>query len=150
MARLQLGLAAAIAALCCAPALAQDQQINIGVIFDFTGPFAAGGSEAAALGTQIAIDMINEQGGVEGHMINPIVADAQSKAEVAIAEAEHGMVEVGRTAGEIFGIGGTLEEGECAAGTKLDPVGGIQGHVGLSERIIFALFSSLRQVPRSG
>ena len=88
MARLQLGLAAAIAALFCAPGLAQDQQINIGVIFDFTGPFAAGGSEAAALGTQIAIDMINEQGGVEGHMINPIVADAQSKAEVAIAEAE--------------------------------------------------------------
>lgn len=88
MARLQLGLAAAIAALCCAPALAQDQEINIGVIFDFTGPFAAGGSEAAALGTQIAIDMINEQGGVEGHKINPIVADAQSKAEVAIAEAE--------------------------------------------------------------
>ena len=88
MARLQLGLAAAIAALCCAPALAQDQEIKIGVIYDFTGPFAAGGSEAAAIGTQIAIDMINEQGGVEGYKITPIVADAQSKAEVAISEAE--------------------------------------------------------------
>ncbi len=69
-------------------ALAQDKQIKIGVIYDFTGPFAAGGSEAAAIGTQKAIDMVNEQGGVEGHKIMPVVADAQSKAEVAIAEAE--------------------------------------------------------------
>ena len=82
------GLAMAAAVLLGGHALAQDQEIKIGVIFDFTGPFAAGGSEAAAIGTQIAIDMINEQGGVEGYKITPIVADAQSKAEVAIAEAE--------------------------------------------------------------
>lgn len=60
--------------------------IKIGVIYDFTGPFAAGGSQAAAVGTQIAIDMINEKGGVEGHKIVAITADAQSKAEVAINE----------------------------------------------------------------
>ena len=52
-------------------AMAQDQAIKIGVIYDFTGPFAAGGSEAAAIGTQIAIDMVNEQGGVEGYKITP-------------------------------------------------------------------------------
>jgi branched-chain amino acid transport system substrate-binding protein len=69
-------------------AVAQDKEITIGVIYDFTGPFAAGGSEASAIGTQIAIDMVNEQGGVEGYKITPIVADAQSKAEVAISEAE--------------------------------------------------------------
>jgi branched-chain amino acid transport system substrate-binding protein len=69
-------------------AVAQDKEIDIGVIYDFTGPFAAGGSEAAAIGTQIAIDMVNEQGGVESYKIVPIVADAQSKAEVAISEAE--------------------------------------------------------------
>jgi branched-chain amino acid transport system substrate-binding protein len=70
------------------PAAAQEEPIRIGVIYDFTGPFAAGGSEAAAVGTQIAIDMINEEGGVEGHQIEAITADAQSKAEVAISEAE--------------------------------------------------------------
>jgi branched-chain amino acid transport system substrate-binding protein len=58
------------------------------VLYDYTGPFAAGGSEAAAIGTKAAIDIINEQGGVEGYTINPVYADAQSKAEVAIAEAE--------------------------------------------------------------
>jgi len=60
--------------------------VRIGVIYDFTGPFAAGGSQAAAIGNQIAVDMINEKGGVEGHKIVTIVADAQSKAEVAINE----------------------------------------------------------------
>jgi branched-chain amino acid transport system substrate-binding protein len=71
------------------PLAAQAQkQINIGIIFDFSGPFAAGGSEAAAIGTKHAIQIINEKGGVEGYKINPIFADAQSKAEVAINEAE--------------------------------------------------------------
>ena len=69
------------------PAPAQAKEVKIGVIFDYTGPFAAGGSQAAAIGTKIAIDMINERGGVEGYMIKAIYADAQSKAEVAINEA---------------------------------------------------------------
>ncbi len=64
------------------------KEIKIGVIFDYTGPFAAGGSEPAAIGTKIAIEMINERGGVEGYMIKAFHADAQSKAEVAINEAE--------------------------------------------------------------
>ena len=63
------------------------KEIKIGVIYDYTGPLAAGGSKAAAIGTKIAIDMINEKGGVEGYKIKPIYADAQSKAEVAINEA---------------------------------------------------------------
>src|SRR5512145_1762385 len=68
-------------------ALAQRKEVKIGVIFDYTGPFAAGGSQAAGVGTKIAIDMINERGGVEGYKINATYADAQSKAEVAINEA---------------------------------------------------------------
>ncbi|MBU0725346.1 MAG: ABC transporter substrate-binding protein [Alphaproteobacteria bacterium] len=60
--------------------------IKIGVIFDYTGPFAAGGSQAAAIGTKSAIDIINERGGVEGHKIIATYADAQSKSEVAINE----------------------------------------------------------------
>jgi branched-chain amino acid transport system substrate-binding protein len=86
--RLRAATALAAVALLSSQAMAQDKEVKIGVIYDFTGPFAAGGSEAAAIGTQIAIDMVNEQGGVEGYQIVPTVADAQSKAEVAISEAE--------------------------------------------------------------
>jgi branched-chain amino acid transport system substrate-binding protein len=62
--------------------------VKIGIIYDYTGAFAAGGSKAAAIGTKIAIDMINEKGGVEGNKIIAIEADAQSKTDVAINEAE--------------------------------------------------------------
>jgi branched-chain amino acid transport system substrate-binding protein len=62
--------------------------IRIGVIYDHTGAFAAGGSKAAAIGNKIAFDIINEKGGVEGHKIIAIEADAQSKTDVAINEAE--------------------------------------------------------------
>jgi branched-chain amino acid transport system substrate-binding protein len=83
-----LGAVLAVATLVAAgPALAQRKELKIGVIFDYTGPFAAGGSQAAGVGTKIAIDMVNERGSVEGYKINAIYADAQSKAEVAINEA---------------------------------------------------------------
>ena len=68
-------------------AAAQQKEVKIGVIYDYTGPFAAGGSLANAAGTKIAIDMINERGGVDGYKIVPIYVDAQSKVEVAISEA---------------------------------------------------------------
>ncbi len=64
------------------------KEIRIGLIFDQTGPFAGGGSVAAQLGSKYAIELINERGGVEGYKIVPIFADAQSKTEVAINEAE--------------------------------------------------------------
>ncbi|HEV8095054.1 MAG TPA: ABC transporter substrate-binding protein, partial [Burkholderiales bacterium] len=82
----RLVLAAALAAFAHV-AGAQQKEIKVGIIYDYTGAFAAGGSEAAGLGTKIAIDMLNERGGVEGYKINPIYADAQSKTEVAINEA---------------------------------------------------------------
>ncbi len=69
-------------------AFAQQKEIKIGVIYDQTGAFAAGGSKAAAIGTQIAIDIMNEKGGVEGYKLVPFNADAQSKTDVAINEAE--------------------------------------------------------------
>src|SRR5688500_5661970 len=78
---------AAWAALVAGGAAAQGKEVKIGVIYDYSGPFAAGGSQAAAVGTKIAIDMVNEKGGVSGYRIRPIYADAQSKAEVAINEA---------------------------------------------------------------
>ena len=64
------------------------EDIKIGVMYDYTGPFAGGGSKAAAIGNKIAIDMINEKGGVEGHKIVGIYTDAQSKTDVAINETE--------------------------------------------------------------
>lgn len=87
---IQAGLAAlAVLAFCCsAPAFSQAKEFKIGVVYDRTGPLAAGGSEAGDIGNRIAIDMINERGGVEGYKIVPIYVDAQSKAEVAISETE--------------------------------------------------------------
>jgi branched-chain amino acid transport system substrate-binding protein len=64
------------------------QDIKIGTIYDQTGPFAGGGSKPAAIGNKIAIDMINEKGGVAGRKIVAVEADAQSKVDVAINEAE--------------------------------------------------------------
>ena len=69
------------------PTPLEAKEVKIGVIYDYTGPFAAGGSQAAAIATKIAIDMINERGGVEGYKIKAFYADAQSKSEVAINEA---------------------------------------------------------------
>jgi len=81
------GVASAALAIFAATSTAS-ADIKIGTIYDQTGPFAAGGSKAASIGNKIAIDMINEKGGVEGHKIVAFEADAQSKTDVAINEAE--------------------------------------------------------------
>jgi branched-chain amino acid transport system substrate-binding protein len=82
------GLAGGLAAASFLFAGDASADIKIGVIYDQTGAFAAGGSKAAAIGNKIAIDLVNEKGGVEGHKIIAIDADAQSKTDVAINEAE--------------------------------------------------------------
>ena len=82
---LGLGLATAVG-LSLAPQ-AEAKEIKIGVIYDYTGPLAAGGSSLHALGAKIMIDYFNSKGGVEGYKINAIYADAQSKPEIAINEA---------------------------------------------------------------
>src|SRR5262249_25543747 len=52
-------------------------------------PFAAGGSVACSVGAQIAIDLVNERGGVAGkYKVGPINADCQSKGDGAINEGE--------------------------------------------------------------
>jgi len=80
-------LAAAGVAVAFSGAAAQD--IRVGVLYDLSGPLAAAGSIASSVGANIAIEMVNEKGGVLGkHKIVPIAADAQSKADVAINEAE--------------------------------------------------------------
>ncbi|MFO1198578.1 MAG: ABC transporter substrate-binding protein [Burkholderiaceae bacterium] len=81
-------IAALVLGLAAGGAFAQVKEIKIGVVYDLTGPLAAGGSNASYLGTKYAIDIINERGGVEGYKIKPVYVDAQSKADVAINETE--------------------------------------------------------------
>src|SRR3989441_3890418 len=89
--RMLLGLAGA-AALIVGPASrvdAQEQTIKIGVLYDHTGPFSAAGSLNCWRGAKMMIDYVNERGGVLGkYKIVQIDGDSQSKAEVAINEAE--------------------------------------------------------------
>jgi len=66
---------------------AQGKKLKIGVIYDYTGPLAGGGSDLHALGAKIMIDHFAKKGGVEGYQIEAIYADAQSKPEIAINEA---------------------------------------------------------------
>src|SRR5229473_1538858 len=69
-------------------ARAEAETLRIGMIYDLTGPFAAGGSVACSIGTQIAIDLVNEKGGIGGkYKVAPVTADSQSKPDVAINEA---------------------------------------------------------------
>ena len=44
---------------------AQGKKLKIGVVYDYTGPFAGGGSELHALGAKIMIDYFIKKGGVE-------------------------------------------------------------------------------------
>src|ERR1044071_5608039 len=64
-----------------------EKKLKIGVIYDYTGPLAGGGSDLHALGAKIMIDYFAKKGGVEGYQIEAIYADAQSKPDVAINEA---------------------------------------------------------------
>ncbi len=66
---------------------AEAKKLKIGVVFDYTGPLAGGGSDLHALGAKIMIDYFAKKGGVEGYQIEAVYADAQSKPEVAINEA---------------------------------------------------------------
>jgi branched-chain amino acid transport system substrate-binding protein len=68
---------------------AQGQTIKIGVLFDHSGPFSAAGSLNCWRGAKMMIDLINERGGVLGkYKVVQVDGDSQSKAEVAINEAE--------------------------------------------------------------
>jgi branched-chain amino acid transport system substrate-binding protein len=83
------GAAAAVLNLDWTRARAEVETVRIGLIYDLSGPFAAGGSVASAVGAEIAIDLCNEKGGVGGkYKVAPVKADSQSKADVAINEVE--------------------------------------------------------------
>jgi branched-chain amino acid transport system substrate-binding protein len=70
-------------------AQAMSSPIRIGVLYDLSGPFTGAGSVPGSIGTQIAIDLVNEKGGVLGkYKVEPVKGDSQSKADVALNEAE--------------------------------------------------------------
>ena len=89
LARLGAGLLVALLWLGDAPdASAQaPKKIKIGVVFDYSGPLAAGGSDLHGLGAKIMLDYFAQHGGVEGYQIDAVYADAQSKPDIAINEA---------------------------------------------------------------
>src|SRR5215831_14792205 len=67
----------------------QPQTIKIGTLYDHSGPFSAAGSLNCWRGAKMLIDFVNEHGGVLGkYKIVQVDGDSQSKAEVAINEAE--------------------------------------------------------------
>ena len=84
-----LALVTAVASTWAPRADAQGQTIKIGILFDHTGPFSAAGSLNCWRGAKMIIDYVNEKGGVLGkYKIVQVDGDSQSKAEVAINEAE--------------------------------------------------------------
>jgi branched-chain amino acid transport system substrate-binding protein len=65
------------------------QTIKIGTLYDHSGPFSAAGSLNCWRGAKMIIDYVNEKGGVLGkYKIVQVDGDSQSKADVAINEAE--------------------------------------------------------------
>ncbi len=85
-----LGLAAAVPATAraqTAPARGGDP-LRVGVLTDLSGPFAGAGSVPLFQGAEVAIALFNERGGVDGRPVAAVSADSQSKADVAINEAE--------------------------------------------------------------
>ena len=82
-----LALAVVLGLALASDAPAQGKKLKIGVVYDYTGPFAGGGSELHALGAKIMIDYFIKKGGVEGYQLEAVYADAQSKPDVAINEA---------------------------------------------------------------
>ena len=85
--RLAFASMAVVVLLTASESGAQGKKLKIGVIYDYSGPLAGGGSDLHALGARIMIDHFVKKGGVEGYQIEALYADAQSKPEVAINEA---------------------------------------------------------------
>jgi ABC-type branched-subunit amino acid transport system substrate-binding protein len=85
--RLAFAAVAVLVLLMASESGAQSKKLKIGVIYDYSGPLAGGGSDLHALGAKIMIDHFVKKGGVEGYQIEALYADAQSKPEVAINEA---------------------------------------------------------------
>jgi len=87
-----LAAAGALGATVAAPAIlrAEATPVKIGIIHPVTGAVSYSGTQSRA-GAMMAVDDINSRGGIKslgGAKIEPMLADAQSKVDVAVAEIE--------------------------------------------------------------
>lgn len=73
-------------------AFGQGKPYKIGTLQPLSGAAAAGG-KTALVGTQMAVDRINKSGGINGRMIELVVADYESKPDVGRRKAEKLVVE---------------------------------------------------------
>jgi len=68
---------------------AQQKEFKLGVLYSMTGAFAPAGALAGYRGTMVAVDMINDRGGIAGqYKVVPVVSDAQSNPDIAIREGQ--------------------------------------------------------------
>jgi branched-chain amino acid transport system substrate-binding protein len=96
-----LGFGAAMAGALGAPllvpapwreAFGQSKSYKIGTLQPLSGTAAAGG-KTALIGTQMAVDRINKAGGINGRMVELVIADYESKPDVGRRKAEKLVVE---------------------------------------------------------
>ena len=73
-------------------AFGQSKPYKIGALQPLSGTAAAGG-KTALIGTQMAVDRINTAGGINGRMIELVIADYESKPDVGRRKAEKLVVE---------------------------------------------------------
>ncbi|MBN9890351.1 ABC transporter substrate-binding protein [Salipiger abyssi] len=109
--RRRLFAAAALAATTALPGLAAAEVVKIGVLAPVSGPAAADGQEMVN-GAQMAVDQLNEAGGVGDYTFELVVGDAadQSAASVATAaerllsDRDMGAIVTGYASGSNFEI----------------------------------------------
>ena len=73
-------------------AFGQAKTYKIGTLQPLSGTAAAGG-KTALVGTQMAVDRINKAGGINGRMVELVIADYESKPDVGRRKAEKLVVE---------------------------------------------------------
>lgn len=80
MRRLGIGLGTLTLLAALGGGVAQAQDIRVGAVYPFTGSLGALGNAAYA-GAEVAVDIVNESGGVNGRKIVMVKADAPTPAE---------------------------------------------------------------------
>ena len=69
------------------PKAPEVKEIRIGLLYPLSGPLSTLGTEECEA-SKMAIEMINERGGIKGYKVTYVVADAKSDPKVAASEAE--------------------------------------------------------------
>ncbi len=91
-----------------------EEPIPVGVISNLTGPETASGTDMVR-GVELAVEQINNSGGINGRMIKLIVEDAEYRPEKGV-EAAHKLIDVNKVPVilDVGGSGQMLPVGEYA------------------------------------